>query len=270
VVRINTRARGSNRVVATAVLTDLVRLGHSSDVAFARVRPGRRRAPGARVLQRYPWQEVPRTPVPEPAFLTMTSRPRVPALLLATLCLTGCSALFQSRPPTPEEVAERALAALARDDHQAAIPDLEWVHTHFPDRPIARDAMLAHAAAELDPANPDRRPDVGTDLLGELRLQEDGPPWLPVTHALHRVALELRATRERADQAETARDRARQAARLAAERGRLAAGEAGRARQEAESLQNRVASLERQLAQSRREAEAMRREVARIRRALGS
>jgi hypothetical protein len=37
VVRINTRARGSNRVVATAVLTDLVRLGHSSDVAFARV-----------------------------------------------------------------------------------------------------------------------------------------------------------------------------------------------------------------------------------------
>lgn len=36
-IRIQTRTSGSNRVVATAVLTDLVRLGHSSDVAFARV-----------------------------------------------------------------------------------------------------------------------------------------------------------------------------------------------------------------------------------------
>jgi hypothetical protein len=36
-IRIQIRTSGTSRVVATAVLTDLVRLGHSSDVAFARV-----------------------------------------------------------------------------------------------------------------------------------------------------------------------------------------------------------------------------------------
>jgi hypothetical protein len=157
--------------------------------------------------------------------MNMRIRTHVPGSLLLAVCLAGCAALFQTGAhPRPEPIAERGLAALERADYDAAIPDLEWVSSHFPDRPVGRYALLALAAAELDPANPQRRPDTGAEILARFRAMEENPRWtVPLANTLRGVVLELRETEARARVAERAATRAEQSAREAAERARTVA-----------------------------------------------
>lgn len=189
----------------------------------------------------------------------------VTATLVMALVLSACASLMGGGP-SPERVAERGLAALERGEYAVAIADLEWVATHFRDRRAGRHALLTWAAAELDPANPERRPEAGAELLAEFRALEDNPPWLgPVANTLRGVVLELRDTEERASIAERSALRAERAASEAAERARGAAREATQAESR---LGNRVSQLERELAQSREQLAGMRSEVERMRRAL--
>jgi hypothetical protein len=184
--------------------------------------------------------------------------------VILTASLPGCATLLQGGGrESPEQVADRALEALERGDYAAAMPDLIWVSTYHSERAAGRYSMLALAAAELDPANGERRPEIGRDLLAEFRVLPENPPWtVPLASALHRLAFELEDTRERAARAERERDRATAEAERAAE-------EASEARRERVSVQNRLAQLERQLEASREETAAARRELARMRRALG-
>jgi hypothetical protein len=203
--------------------------------------------------------------------MIMRIHPNLPASLLLAVGLAGCATLFQTgSEPRPEPIAERGLAALERGEYEAAIADLEWVATHFPDRPAGRYALLALAAAELDPANPQRRPDAGAELLASFRAMEENPRWtVPLANTLRGVVLELREIEERARVAERAAARAERTARETAERARTAASETSRAQEQEAALRNRVAALERELARSRQQLAEMRGEVQRMRRALG-
>lgn len=186
------------------------------------------------------------------------------AYVILAASLAGCATLLQGGGrETPEQVADRGLEALERGDYAAAMPDLIWVSTYHSERPAGRYSMLALAAVELDPANPERRPEIGRELLSEFRMLSENPPWtVPLARALHRLAFEVEDTRERAERAERERDRA------TAEVGR-AEEEASEVRREQRLLQSRVAQLERQLEASRQETAEARRELARMRRALG-
>jgi hypothetical protein len=176
----------------------------------------------------------------------------------------GCATLFQGGGrESPERVAERGLEALERGDYDAGMEDLRWVTTYHSDRGIARYALLALAAAELDPANPNRQMESGSERLSELRALADNPPsTVPVIRSLHRLTLELQEEKERADRAEGA-------ARAASERATVAAREADEAQSGQAALRSRVGTLERELELSRRQLAEARREVARMRQALG-
>lgn len=184
--------------------------------------------------------------------------------LIVAAAVGGCATLFQGGArESPEHVAERGLEALERGDYEAATADLRWVSTYHADRGIARYTLLALAAAELDPANPDRQMEAGSERLSEFRALPDNPRWtVPVARAFHRLSLELQGERERADQAESA-------ARAARERATVAAREAGEARTEGATLRLRIGVLERELELSQRQLVEARREVARMRQALG-
>lgn len=191
-------------------------------------------------------------------------------VVLVSVWLAGCATLLHGGP-SPERVAERGLAALERHEYDSARADLEWVSTNFPDRPAGRHALLALAAAELDPANPDRRPDVGADLLAHFRAMEDNPSWtMPVANTLRGLLLELGDTEERAIAAEEAVSRALRSARGAEERADSAAREASQAEARRAALGGRVSALERELAITRQQLAQARDEVRRMRRALGN
>jgi hypothetical protein len=193
----------------------------------------------------------------------------VTATLVMAIVLAGCASLLRGGP-SPERIAERGLAALKRGEYAVAIADLEWVATHLRDRRAGRHALLTWAAAELDPANPEPRPEVGAELLAEFRTLEDNPPWMmPVANTLRGLMLALRDTEERARIAERSALRAERAASEAAERARGAAREASQAEARQASLGNRVSQLERELAQTRQQLARERGEVERMRRALG-
>jgi hypothetical protein len=182
--------------------------------------------------------------------------------LLLAAATGGCAAWFQGERESPERVAERGLEALTRGDYDAGIADLRWVSTYHPERGIARYTLLVLAAAKVDPANPDRQLDAGSDRLSELRALPENPNWItPVAGSLHRLILELQLERERAEQAE-------RSARAARERATAATREVGAAQNEREALRGRVAQLERELQASRQQVAAARQEVARMRRAL--
>jgi hypothetical protein len=186
-----------------------------------------------------------------------------PALLLIAVLLAGCASLLPGGT-TPDLIAERGLDALERGEYGAAIADLSWVATHHAERPAGRYALLALAAAELDPANPERRPDEGADHLARFRAMEDNPRWtVPVANALRGVHLELRDTEERATTAERAAAEAQQAARSASR-------DATQARSQHSSLGNRVAELELELAETQRQLTRARSEIERMRRTLGN
>jgi hypothetical protein len=193
---------------------------------------------------------------------------RGPFLFIAGLWLTGCAALLQpDSRPGPDRIAARGLAALEEGDYQAGLADLTWVSTHYPDRAAGRHALLALAAALVNPANPVGSLDDGAEVLATFRALPDNPPWTaPLANSLRGLLLELRDARDRTDAAERARAGAEQSAREASERAQTAAEKAA-AREAA--LEEQVADLERQLEESQRRLAAARAEVARMRRTLG-
>jgi hypothetical protein len=200
----------------------------------------------------------------------MRIHPHRSAVVLVSLWLAGCATLFQGGP-SPERIAERGVAALEHHDYDAGMADLAWVSTHFPDTPAGRYALLALAAAELDPANPRGRPEAGVDLLARFRAMENNPPWtMPLANTLRGLVHELRDSEERANVAEREAARAQRSARAAAEQARGAAREAARAEAQRSAMGSRVGALERELALTRHQLAQAREEVERIRRTLGN
>jgi chemotaxis protein histidine kinase CheA len=171
-------------------------------------------------------------------------------LLVGLLVVGGCASLAHGGQPRPEVVFERGLQALEQQDFRSAYEQFSWVYEVYWDRPIGERALLALAAVELDPRNPDRRLYVGADLAGRHYQLPTARRWNePVSQTLYLLALELGATEERLARAEAEREQAEQA-RARAERERQAAR--AQAQQAATRAQRAQAEATRARAEARR------------------
>lgn len=118
-------------------------------------------------------------------------------LALALLLSGGGCATLQPAPPAERDAALRldlGLAALHDGQHRAAFEELAWVMTHCPDREAGLYARYALVALELDPRNPDGRPEVGMQIISELILETSTPEWLlPLANTTYLLGLGLGA-----------------------------------------------------------------------------
>jgi len=132
------------------------------------------------------------------------------AIPFATLLgLGGCALAGQIDRQSPQEIFERGLVALEREDFRTAYQHMASVYEDQWDRPIGERALLTLAAVELDPRNPGRRLDVGAELAGRYFQLPSGTPWNgAVSQTLYLLAMELGAAEERLARAEEEKRRA--------------------------------------------------------------
>jgi hypothetical protein len=181
------------------------------------------------------------------------------ALAVAGL-LTGCATLKGSLESRAEERLEASLAALARGDYRAAHEGLAWVAEHDAGDKHGRRALLALAALELDPRNPDRRIAAGTDVAASYLTLEEKDSWTnPVAQTLYLLGLELGAAEERVEKAERAAERA--AARLPSLPGPSVSARIRNVEQERDRLKSRVETLEKELGEKVQELERIRKTI---------
>lgn len=174
-----------------------------------------------------------------------SSRPLLAATLLAG-AVAGCATLYGGREPDPEERLAQALNALEREDYRTAFDGLVWVYSHYPTEPVGQQALLALAAAEMDPRNPSRRLGVGSELAASYLGLPATPNWTePVAETLYLLALELGAAEMRVARAEAEREQA----------------EAGRARARIEARQAQAETRRAEVEAQRAEVEAQRAEA---------
>lgn len=204
-------------------------------------------------------------------------------LLLAacTAGLASCSLLHLASGGSAEDHLHAGLAALDTADYARAMRELTAAYQASPSASDGRHALLALAAVELDPRNPDRRLDEGARLAGGyLRLPPDQSWVSPAASSLYLMALELGAVTARVDSAQAQADSAR--AEAAAARRTMARFERvlpklpgqpitvrlARLQAERDTLQARVHQLDDALAEKDRQLAEKTEEIQRIRRTL--
>lgn len=187
--------------------------------------------------------------------------PPFAVLLLLLLVLPACASTPPNRDPEAAERLSRGLRALAERDYDAAHQDLSRVMAREPRTEDGRRATLVLAAAELDPRNPGRRPDVGADLTARYLADPLAPPWtVPVAETVYLLARELGAPPPTGT---VSPDRE-----LPVLPGPSIAEELQQARAERDSLAGRVTELEGRVAALELQLAERDQEIARIRRAL--
>ncbi len=206
---------------------------------------------------------------------------RVPPLLMAALlaaaALGGCAGLLNQRGgPDPDAVLARGLAALDRGEYKGSHEDLTWVYINYPDRPVGLRALIALAAAEMDPRNPRQRLNVGTQLLERIFDKGTLPPWEePLTETLYLLGLDLGAKDYALVRAQAAADSAQkleQSGGTTGNRPRLprqpVAAELRSLRAERDQLRDSTARLETRAAQLQSQLQDAHKELERIRKTL--
>lgn len=141
------------------------------------------------------------------------------ALLAALLVVPFSCARLRLGSPTasPHERLSRALVALDSGQYAPATQQLLEIASMYPDRAVGRQALLAAAAAELDPRNAERQMDQGAALLAQYLRRSGAADWTqPQAETMYLLSLELGAAADRAEQAEAEAARARAAQSLAA------------------------------------------------------
>jgi hypothetical protein len=195
---------------------------------------------------------------------------------------SGCATFAGNREPDPAGDLAAGLEASAAEDFAGARALLLPVYRQHWASPVGQQALLALAALEVDPRNPERRPEAAAELLARYLGIEAAPEWtVPVAESLYLVALELggepAAARVEADAAREAELRPEAPTRHLPQLpgptvpARLAAaGEAqDRLREERDEVQRRLQQLERQMAARDSVIRVRDQEIERIRRLIG-
>lgn len=132
---------------------------------------------------------------------------RMPLLAGIVLVMAGCATLRGVRGgPSPESELMRGLSALRAQQFDTARLVLEPVYRMNWQEDVGQQALLALAAAELDPRNPTRRLWAGAELAGRLLSIEQAPAWAaPVAETLYLMAMESGASEAELDKAREAR-----------------------------------------------------------------
>lgn len=173
--------------------------------------------------------------------------------------LVGCATLTSPLESGGEKRLQEGLQALGRGDYRLAHERLSWVAQRYGHEQVGQQAVLTLAALELDPRNPGRRINVGSDMAATyLKLPEKAAWTHPVAQTLYLLGLELSAE-QRADTAEK---------RLptlpgpsVSARIRTAQQERDRMEQERDRLARRVESLEKQLSEKEQELQRIRKTI---------
>lgn len=151
---------------------------------------------------------------------------RSAVLLAIVVAAGGCAALGLTRGdgkgPSAGDALADAIAAHERGDSRGAAARLERLGTGTAGAPIDRRALLTAAAIELDPRNPERRPQRAARYADAARLAPATDAWTEsIAETLYLLALELgaeppigdgrptlpgRSLAERLDRAEQLRD----------------------------------------------------------------
>lgn len=173
----------------------------------------------------------------------------VPLVLVAALA-GACAALDLNRDrQDPDREFDRALAAWRTGDYRSARHALLRVYNGFAERPVGQRALLALAAAELDPRNPDRRLDAASAFAARYIHEPGVPEWSrPVAEALYLLALDLGA---------------REAAPVPALPDTPLAARLHKLELRGDSLEARIGALERKLAEREQELERIRKTLTR-------
>lgn len=103
-------------------------------------------------------------------------------LLILALVATAaaCASLTPERAPQQNAQfrLDRGLSALQSGLYEEAFEDLAWIYSRCSGRRAASRALTALAALELDPRNPVGRPDLGTELLGQVIRDPGASEWV--------------------------------------------------------------------------------------------
>lgn len=106
----------------------------------------------------------------------------------------ACATPRAPAPPAPGDQLDHALELLRAARYPDAKQALAELAASDPTTPEGRLALLAMAAIEIDPRNPDRHPEVGASLAAaHLRHAPDDPLTTTVAEVLGLVARELDA-----------------------------------------------------------------------------
>jgi hypothetical protein len=182
---------------------------------------------------------------------------RTTALVAAVACMmTSCATVASIWRSQSADRFDAGVRAMNAGNYSAAHGDLAWVAQHFQHEKEGQRALLLLAGLELDPRNPNRRPEVGADLAAGYRRLPDRAEWMdPLASTLYLLGTELGAR----DSTPTApADRAVELPKLPGPtvNARIKAIEAERDR-----LEKRVAALEQQVAEKDREIERIKKTI---------
>lgn len=177
-----------------------------------------------------------------------------------TAVLVGCATFQSVLRSDADKRFESGVHALASGDYATARTDLAWVAEHYNHETIGQRALLILAAVEMDPRNPTRRTDVGSDLAASFLRLPERDTWVdPVAQTLYLQSLELGAAEERAERAEQQQERReRELPKLP---GPTVAARIKAVEQDRDRLAKRVTALEAQLADKDRELERIRKTI---------
>jgi hypothetical protein len=188
----------------------------------------------------------------------MMTRPLFLVGAVASLAM-GCASLATLARPEGHTRFESGIKALAEGDYAAAHQDLSWVAERFAHEDEGQRAVLVLAAMELDPRNPARRLDAGSDLAGTFLQLPDRDGWIdPLAQTLYLLGLELGAAEERAQRAERAVELQRQ---LPVLPGPSVTSRIRTVEQERDRLARQVTELEGRLAEMDRELQRIRKTI---------
>ncbi|MEX0891653.1 MAG: hypothetical protein WEB88_05725 [Gemmatimonadota bacterium] len=192
-----------------------------------------------------------------------------PLALFLAAGVAGCATLGLGGPSEEEASLEAGLAALAAGDYRTAHEHLEWTARTHPDEVEGQRALLALAAAELDPRNPARRLWATADLAERYLELPEAPGWTrPLAESLFLVAAELGAAEESAVAAESENRRLRFEGSTVPDRLRDAASARDAALVERNELQTRLDSMERVVSIRNDSITALNKELERIRKLI--
>lgn len=174
--------------------------------------------------------------------------------------LVGCATLGSVLRSDADERFDAGMRALGNGDYGTARSDLAWVAEHFNHETVGQRALLILAAVEMDPRNPNRRTDVGSDMAASFLRLPERDTWVdPVAQTLYLQSLELGAAEERAERAEEQQQRReRELPKLP---GPTVTARIKAVEQERDRLAKRVSALETQLADKDRELERIRKTI---------
>jgi hypothetical protein len=178
-----------------------------------------------------------------------------------TAALIGCATFGSVVRSDADKRFDAGVRALENGDYATARTHLAWVAEHFNDKTVGQRALLIMAALEMDPRNPTRRTDVGSDMAASFLRLPERDTWVdPIAQTLYLQSIELGAAEERAERAErdAEQHRERELPKLPGPTvsARIKAVEADRDR-----LAQRVTALEAQLADKDRELERIRKTI---------